>query len=134
MGQTKLRDEQMGFNTSTGHDHDGTNSKKIAASNVDGLADYFDASTGHDHDGTDSKKIAYANLTGTPTFETSASNIKADGIASVGSLSTIARADHVHPVVTDLATAGVKKIYAGTSDMTSGSTSLASGTIYLMYE
>ena len=26
----------------------------------------FDASTGHDHDGTDSKKIAYANLTGTP--------------------------------------------------------------------
>jgi len=69
MGQTKLRDEQMGFNTSTGHDHDGTNSKKIA----------------------------YENLTGTPTFETSASNIKADGIASVGSLSTIARADHVHP-------------------------------------
>ena len=30
-------------------------------------------------------------------FETSASNIKADGAASVGSLSTIARADHVHP-------------------------------------
>ena len=91
------------FNASTGHDHDGTNSKKIAASNVDGLADYFDASTGHDHDGTDSKKIAYANITGTPTiptvpsFETSASNIKADGTASVGSLSTLARADHVHP-------------------------------------
>ena len=85
------------FNTSSGHDHDGTNSKKIAASNVDGLADYFDASTGHDHNGTNSKKIAYENLTGTPTFETSASNIKADGIASVGSLSTIARADHVHP-------------------------------------
>lgn len=30
-------------------------------------------------------------------FETSASNIKADGAASAGSLSTIARADHVHP-------------------------------------
>jgi len=86
------------FDASTGHDHDGTDSKKIAASNVDGLADYFDASTGHDHDGTNSKKIAYANLTGTPAFETSASNIKADGIASVGSLSTIARADHVHPI------------------------------------
>lgn len=28
----------------------------------------FDASTGHDHDGTDSKKIAYANVTGTPTI------------------------------------------------------------------
>lgn len=54
------------FDASTGHDHDGTNSKQIAASNVDGLSDYFDASTGHDHDGTDSKKIAYANITGTP--------------------------------------------------------------------
>jgi hypothetical protein len=69
MAQTKLRDDQMEFSTTDGHDHDGSNSKKIA----------------------------YANLTGTPTFETSASNIKADGIASVGSLSTIARADHVHP-------------------------------------
>lgn len=64
----------------------------------------FDASTGHDHDGTDSKKIAYANVTGTPiiptvpSFETSASNIKADGTVSVGSLSTIPRADHVHPL------------------------------------
>ena len=51
------------FNPTTGHDHDGTNSKKIAASNVDGLADYFDASTGHDHDGTDSKKLVVANVT-----------------------------------------------------------------------
>lgn len=30
-------------------------------------------------------------------FETSASNIKGNGTASVGSLSTVARADHVHP-------------------------------------
>ena len=51
------------FDASTGHDHDGTNSKKIAASNVDGLADYFDASTGHDHDGTNSKKLVVANVT-----------------------------------------------------------------------
>ncbi len=85
------------FNTSTGHDHDGTDSKKITAENVDGLADYFDASTGHDHDGTNSKKISYANVTDTPAFETSASNIKPDGTASAGSLSTIARADHIHP-------------------------------------
>lgn len=55
------------FDASTGHDHDGTDSKKIAASNVDGLAAYFNASTGHDHDGTDSKKVAYSNITGTPT-------------------------------------------------------------------
>lgn len=109
---------------------------KISLANIKSyvLGTLFNTSTGHDHDGTDSKQIAYANLTGTPAFETSASNILTDGAASVGSLSTIARADHVHPVVTDLATAGVKKIYAGTSDMTSGSTSLASGTIYLMYE
>ena len=51
------------FNPTTGHDHDGTNSKKIAASNVDGLSDYFNKSTGHDHDGTNSKKIAVANVT-----------------------------------------------------------------------
>ena len=66
----------------------------------EGIMDVFND---HDHDGTDSKKIAYANVTGTPTiptvpsFETSASNIKADGAAAVGSLSTIPRADHVHP-------------------------------------
>jgi hypothetical protein len=29
-------------------------------------ADKFDTSTGHDHDGVDSKKVDYANLTGTP--------------------------------------------------------------------
>jgi len=51
------------FNPTTGHDHNGTNSKKIAASNVDGLADYFDASTGHDHDGTNSKKLVVTNVT-----------------------------------------------------------------------
>lgn len=51
------------FNAATGHDHDGTDSKKITASNVDGLSDYFNKSTGHDHDGTNSKKIAVANVT-----------------------------------------------------------------------
>jgi len=56
------------FNPTTGHDHDGTNSKKIAASNVDGLADYFNKTTGHDHDGTDSKKILYANVDSKPAL------------------------------------------------------------------
>ena len=51
------------FNPTTGHDHNGTNSKKIAASNVDGLADYFNKTTGHDHDGTNSKKLVVANVT-----------------------------------------------------------------------
>jgi hypothetical protein len=35
---------------------------------------------------------------------------------------------------TDYATARVRNIYAGTSDMTPGSTALASGDIYIMYE
>lgn len=34
---------------------------------------------------------------GALNFETSSSNIKMDGTASVGSLSTVARADHIHP-------------------------------------
>lgn len=38
-----------------------------------------------------------ANTAYNKNFETSTSNIKMDGTASVGSLSTIARADHVHP-------------------------------------
>jgi len=56
MGQTKLRDEQMGFNTSTGHDHDGT----------------------------DSKKIAYTNVTDTPQFENAAQNILRQGLRELG--------------------------------------------------
>jgi hypothetical protein len=62
----------------------------------------FDVTTGHDHDGTDSKKIAYANLTGTPTFETNAANILADGTAAAGSSGKVADAGHVHPLdITD---------------------------------
>lgn len=34
----------------------------------------FDASTGHDHDGTDSKKIAYANITGSPILNNAGSH------------------------------------------------------------
>lgn len=34
---------------------------------------------------------------GAINFETSASNIKMDGTANVGSLNTVARADHIHP-------------------------------------
>lgn len=34
-----------------------------------------------------------------PNFETDITNIKADGIASVGVLMTVARSDHVHPVI-----------------------------------
>ena len=110
MGQTKLRDVQMGFNTSTGHDHDGT----------------------------DSKKIAYANVTGTPVFETSASNIKADGTASVGSLSTIARADHIHPEIRLLDNDGAhNSIYRGISLGTSVSAAeyaaISAGTFKDMY-
>ena len=72
---------------------------KISLANIKSyvLGTLFNTSSGHDHDGSNSKQIAYANLTGTPAFETSTSNIKADGAAAVGSLSTVPRADHVHP-------------------------------------
>lgn len=36
MTQTKLRDDQMSFSVSSGHDHDGSNSKQIAYANVTG--------------------------------------------------------------------------------------------------
>ena len=41
---------------------------KISLSNIKSyvLGTLFNTSSGHDHDGTNSKKIAYANLTGTP--------------------------------------------------------------------
>ncbi len=111
MGQTKLRDEQMGFNTSTGHDHDGT----------------------------DSKKIAYANVTGTPEFETSAANIKPNGAtSSVGSATTIARADHIHmgfPLVNnDGAHNSIwRGASLGTSVTTAQWTAISNGTFEDMY-
>lgn len=153
------------FNATTGHDHDGTDSKKIAASNVDGLADYFNASTGHDHDGTDSKKIAYSTLTGLPT-------LTPDGIgalpmnpasielfppsgASHGGFIDFhfnrSSADYTSRIIENgqgiitidailgvnnppPTSALVRTIYAGTSAMTSGSSELTSGAIYLQYE
>ena len=41
---------------------------KISLANIKSyvLGTLFNASSGHDHDGTDSKQIAYANVTGTP--------------------------------------------------------------------
>jgi len=126
------------FNASSGHDHDGTDSKKIAASNVDGLADYFDASSGHDHDGTNSKKIAYANVTDTPAFETSASNIKADGTASAGNSGKVADAAHIHPEIRLLDNDGAhNSIWRGTSLGTSVTTAqweaISNGTFENMY-
>jgi len=57
----------------------------------------FNSTSGHDHNGTNSKKIAYSNVTDTPQFETSADNIQPDGIASAGNSGKIADAAHVHP-------------------------------------
>lgn len=45
---------------------------------------------------------------GAVNFETDASNIKMDGTASVGTLSTLARADHVHPSDTSKVSTAVK--------------------------
>ena len=94
--------------TSTGHDHDGTDSKKVTTANLDvtalsplnyvrvnsggtaleGIANPFNTSTGHDHDGTDSKSIIGQFLkyvgsvqTGNHTGDTSETEI---GEVSIG--------------------------------------------------
>lgn len=41
-----------------------TNLFQIAVNNIKALFDKFNVSTGHDHDGTDSKKVDFSNLTG----------------------------------------------------------------------
>lgn len=43
-------------------------------------------------------------------FETSTSNIKPDGTASVGTLSTVARADHVHPLNLETEATNIKPL------------------------
>ena len=114
---------------------------KIALSNIKSyvLGTLFNTSTGHYHDGTDSKKIAYANLTGTPTFETNAANIKPNGAtSSVGSAETIARADHVHMGAPMLNNDGShNSIYRGASLGTSVSAAqyaaISAGTFEDMY-
>jgi len=48
--------------TSTGHDHDGTDSKQIADIDISSGVATFNTSTGHDHDGTDSKLITIGSV------------------------------------------------------------------------
>ena len=98
----------------------------------------FDASTGHDHNGTNSKKIAYANVTDTPAFETSASNIKPDGTASAGSSGKIADAAHIHPEIRLLNNGGAhnsiwRGISLGTSVTTAQWTAISNGTFENLY-
>jgi len=98
----------------------------------------FDASTGHDHDGTNSKKIAYANVTNTPQFETSASNIKPDGTASAGNSGKVADAAHVHPEIRLLDNAGAhnsiwRGISLGTSVTTAQWEAISNGTFENLY-
>jgi hypothetical protein len=44
-------------NTTTGHDHDGTNSKQIGDLTISSSICNFNTSTGHDHDGVNSKIV-----------------------------------------------------------------------------
>ncbi len=98
----------------------------------------FNQTSGHDHDGTNSKKIAYANVTDTPAFETSASNIKPDGTASAGSSGKIADAAHIHPEIRLLDNDGAhNSVYRGVSLGTSVSAAqyaaISAGTFKDMY-
>jgi len=98
----------------------------------------FNSTSGHDHNGTNSKKISYSNIVDMPSFETSASNIKPDGTASAGSLSTIARADHIHPEIRLLDNDGAhnsiwRGLSLGTSVTTAQWTAISNGTFEDMY-
>lgn len=56
--------------------------------------------TTHNHSGTYEPVISTKNTAFNVNFETTATNIKINGTQSLGSLSTVARADHIHPADT----------------------------------
>ena len=64
-------------NTSTGHDHDGTDSKQIKDMDASGSTVTFDTSSGHDHDGTSAAHIQGDTLIATGSGETS------DGVQTI---------------------------------------------------
>lgn len=87
------------LDTSSGHDHDGSDSKKVIATNLDltGITnshylysnagtlagkDIMNTSTGHDHDGSDSKKVEASNLEDGSI--SSGQYLKSDGTNIVG--------------------------------------------------
>ena len=74
---------------------------------VTGVSDNL---TSHQNNKTNPHEVTIDQLINRNTafnsnFETSHSNIKMNGVASVGTLNTIARADHIHPVDTSRAPA-----------------------------
>ena len=73
---------------------------KITGTTINGV--FFDGTTGITiSDST--KEVAFSKNTAfNKNFETNSNNIKANGVASVGSSSNVARSDHVHPKQTDI--------------------------------
>lgn len=57
IGDLTINSSICNFNTTTGHDHDGTSSRLIGDLTLSSGICRFNTSTGHDHDGTDSKQI-----------------------------------------------------------------------------
>lgn len=55
--------------TTTGHDHDGTDSKQIKDMDSSGATVTFNTTTGHDHDGTSSKFVGITTKTITDATE-----------------------------------------------------------------
>ena len=64
---------------------------------VKGIYGTTDGSNSYVRVGSDGKLYQDNNPPASVTFETSTGNIKQDGVVSVGVLSTVPRADHVHP-------------------------------------
>ena len=140
----------------------GTNATDAAtARNNLGVTALFDNATGHDHDGTDSKKVAYGNLTGLPTLTPAAigamlnrpPNIEFQPPAANSGFGGFidfhynqSAADYTARIIEDeqgklkvdpnpaVTLAGLRNIYAGTAKLTPGSSTLATGVIYLVYE
>ena len=98
------------------------------ASNLGGKAPSEYASATHDHGDTYAPKSHDHSGTYAPTSH----NHKPEDINTEGSLGAKVMAN-----ATAVATVGnpqVRNIYAGTTDMTAGTTALASGAIYVVYE
>ena len=104
----------------SGHTHDDRYYTETEVNNL--LAGKQDASTAINTSNIGSQSVNYANSAGSANSATNATN--------AGNADTV---DGCH-VNLDPASAGIKLTYAGTGELTSGSSGLTTGHIYLQYE
>lgn len=110
----------LGGKSDTSHIHDDRYYTETEVNNL--LNNKQDASTAINTSNIGSQSVNYANSAGSATNATNATN--------AGNADTV---DGCH-VNLDPASAGIKLTYAGTGELTSGSSGLTTGYIYLQYE